>query len=318
MRTTGPRKVARSLTATLLLSALLSQVPAGIASAHPPGAFGVQCPLSHILADDPIVHPGMPGMSHRHAFYGNRSTDAHSTYKSLLRAKTTCTDGDPPKDLAAEWVPTAQAKRDGEWRYLKAYRIRVYYFPSIRDNLGEMANLPPNLKMIAGNRDATRPSQNPAVRWFCGEGSPVRAFPYDCTDYTLPKEDGIRAIISFPYCWDGEHRDSGDHVSHIVYADPKDTSPHTNPAPCPESHPVNIPSVSLRLHFALKDPCLGRPCDPSLKGKNVMIRFSSGPWWTLHADFWNTWIQSRLDNLTDKCLRGHINCGILGEVERDL
>ena len=317
-RSMRPRSLLAVCSMSLLVATLLTLVAPGVASAHPPGAFGVQCPLSHVAKDDPIMHPGEPGMSHRHAFYGNRSTNANSTYKKMLNANTTCTDGKPPKDRAGEWAPTAQIKKGGVWRYLKAYRMRIYYFPSIRDNLGKMANLPPNIKIIGGNPDATSYRQNPAVAWFCGERSPIRRFPYDCTNYTDPKEDGIRAIVSLPYCWDGVRKDSADHVSHVVYADPKDTSPHTEPAPCPDSHPVNIPSVSIRLHFALKDPCAGAPCSPKLLGKNVKIRFSSGPWWTLHADFWNTWVQSRLNALTDKCLRKHVECGILGEVERDL
>jgi hypothetical protein len=314
-------RIRRILVASVTTFVVATLVPLGVAgpaAAHPPGGFGVQCPISHVLKDDPIMHPGMPGASHRHAFYGNRSTNANSTYDSMLASGTTCTDGDPPKDLAAEWVPTAEIKKGGEWRYLKAYRMRIYYFPSIRDKLGPMANLPKNIKIIGGNPDATSTRQNPAVAWFCGEGSPIRRFPYDCSGYTLPKEDGIRAIISLPYCWDGERKDSPDHVSHVIYADPTDTSPHTEPAPCPDTHPVNIPSVSIRLHFALKDPCMGAPCAPKLKGKNVKIRFSSGPWWTLHADFWNTWVQSRLNALTDTCLRAHVECGILGEVERDV
>jgi hypothetical protein len=288
------------------------------ALAHPPGGFGVQCLLSHVSKDDPIVHPGHHGMSHRHAFYGNTSTDAHSTRASLMRARTTCTDAKPPKDLAATWFPTAMFNKDGRWRPVTAWRERTYYFPSIRDNLGVIEDLPANIRLIGGNPDAKSWRQNPDVSWFCGEGSPVRPFPYDCRPYTLPNEDGIRAIIAMPYCWDGVTLDSGAAMTHVVYGDPKDRSPHTEPAPCPAGHPFNIPSVSVRAHFKLKDPCAGLPCAPRLQGKNVQLKLSSGPWWTMHADFWNTWVQSKLNSLTDRCLRGHIECGILGEVERDL
>ena len=307
----------RAVAVVLAVASALSLRPLP-ASAHPPGGFGVQCLLSHVLMDDPIVYPGDPGASHRHAFYGNKSTDANSTRKSLMKSGSTCTDSKPPKDLAATWFPTAMFKKGGDWRLVKAWRERTYYFPSIRDNLGDMANLPKNIRLIGGNPHARSWRQNPAVSWFCGEKSPVRPFPYDCRPYTLPKEDGIRAIISMPYCWDGQHLDSVDHMSHVVYADPDDRSPHTDPVPCPETHPVNIPSVSVRAHFKIKDPCAGLPCGPKLRGKNVKLKLSSGPWWTMHADFWNTWIQRKLDALTDRCLRGHIECGILGEVERDL
>jgi hypothetical protein len=33
--------------------------------------------------------------------------------------------------------------------------------------------------------------------------------------------------------------------------------------------------------------------------------------YSFHADFWNTWTQSRIDSLVDVCLNAHINCGEL-------
>jgi hypothetical protein len=64
--------------------------------------FFVNCRFSHTSNDDPIVLPGMPGRSHAHTFFGNRSTDARSTLASLRAAGTTCK---PTTDKAAYWVP---------------------------------------------------------------------------------------------------------------------------------------------------------------------------------------------------------------------
>ena len=66
------------------------------------GAFSVGCRFSHASRDDPIVYPGEPGASHRHGFYGNRSTDADSTRGSLLGSSSTCAH---EADLAATWFP---------------------------------------------------------------------------------------------------------------------------------------------------------------------------------------------------------------------
>jgi hypothetical protein len=160
---------------------------------------------------------------------------------------------------------------------------------------------------------ATSPSENPDVGWYCGEGSPERPYPYDCTSYTSTREDGVRAIVDFPFCWDGVNTDSADHRSHVIYPNPKDTTPHERPASCPTDHPNNIPSISVRVHFALKDPCAGAtPCGPDSGGKKVRLRLASGPYWTMHADFWNTWVQRRLDALVTKCLVHQKECGILG------
>jgi len=287
-----------------------------IASAHAPGGFGVQCGFTHMSMDDPIVYPDQPGVAHMHAFYGNKSTNAYSTRKKLLAAGTTCTD---PKDKAAIWAPTAFIKKNGAWRAVEPHRERTYYFRAIRDTIAPVTSLPANLKLIGGNPQAMNRWDNPAVRWFCGEGSPERPFPYDCRPYTKQGEDGIRAIIDLPFCWDGVRLDSSDHFSHVIYSDPNDTTPHVQPKLCPASHPKYIPSTSIRIHFRLQDPCAGvRPCGPSDGGANVRIKLSSGPYWTMHADFWNTWVQTRLETLTDKCIRASKDCHIIGVTTTDI
>jgi hypothetical protein len=280
------------------------------ASAHPPGAFAVQCGFSHALRDDPIVYPDQPGASHhKHAIYGNKRTDAHSTRAILLRAGTTCTDR---KDRAAMWIPTAQIRKGGAWRNATPYRERTYYFPSIRKNLGTTHTLPKDLKFIGGDPSASSWRDNPAVSWFCGENSPLRPWPYDCGPYVAPREDGVRAIVAMPYCWDGR-LDSPTHTAHVIYPDPGDRTPHTKPARCPASHPTHIQAVSIRVHFELKDPCAGaKPCGPDAGGRKVKLRFSSGPYYTLHADFWNTWVQTRLNQLHRRCILASRDCGIIG------
>ena len=50
------------------------------------GQFVVECGWSHSSFDDPIVHPGHAGASHRHDFFGNTTTSATSTYEQLLDA----------------------------------------------------------------------------------------------------------------------------------------------------------------------------------------------------------------------------------------
>ena len=46
----------------------------------------IECGASHAAADDPIVFPGQPGAAHLHEFFGNTSTNASSTYASMLEA----------------------------------------------------------------------------------------------------------------------------------------------------------------------------------------------------------------------------------------
>ena len=81
-----------------------------VADGAAPGAIypGVNfisvCGFSHRAADDPIVYPGQPGVSHDHSFVGNTTTSASSTPASLRKAgTTTCTR---KGDAAAYWMPT--------------------------------------------------------------------------------------------------------------------------------------------------------------------------------------------------------------------
>ena len=66
--------------------------------------FNVNCPLSHFGDDDPIVAPALPGSSHRHAFYGNRTTDAFTTTTSLMASKSTCERDFGRADRSAYWL----------------------------------------------------------------------------------------------------------------------------------------------------------------------------------------------------------------------
>src|SRR5439155_6676615 len=75
-----------------------------------------------------------------------------------------------------------------------------------------------------------------------------------------------------------------------------------------------LPQVSERVHFGIMDPCGGaKPCGPDDSDENVVLSFSSGPYYTFHADFWNTWNQGTLDTLMADCLNAHVGCGFLAD-----
>ena len=77
--------VRRALVGALALLAILSLAPVAGASDMTVGWIN-ECGLSHRSKDDPIVYPRQPGAAHHHDFYGNRSTDAFSRYRTLVRA----------------------------------------------------------------------------------------------------------------------------------------------------------------------------------------------------------------------------------------
>lgn len=272
------------------------------------GGFVVACDYVRSLADDPIRFPNQPGASHLHDFFGNLSTNAASTRGSMLASNSSCKDWD---DSAGYWSPTG---------YLNGVQItplrqRVYYFGSPS---GSVQTIPANLAYIGGNHNATSAAANPHVSWDCGgTGTPSSTHPYNCTPYQGINKliDGVVGHVDFPQCWDQKTANIGSSTSSPINA----TSDMTYAAKgCPSGY-VRIPQLQLRVHFGIWDPCAGAtPCGPNDSDANVLAHFSlspdpgsasPSPYYTLHADFWNTWKQGGLNAMVSTCLNTHQACG---------
>jgi Domain of unknown function (DUF1996) len=259
-------------------AAVLATVPSTHSPALSPaasstgGQFTVQCAYSHTLRDDSIVFPGQPGASHAHDFYGNVSTSAISTYASLLQAGTTCST---PDDTAAYWQPSLLVAG----RPVASNAERAYYANITK---GPIQPFPAGLRMIAGDAHATGPQPTSVFYWGCAhdEDTAQLSSPPQCADQ-------LRAHVIFPNCWDGVHLDSPDHHSHMAYS---------SGGRCPHDHPVALP----RLIIAVGWNATPAPATVSL---------SSGPPYTMHADFLNSWNQAALAGLVTRCLVAHLNCG---------
>ena len=262
---------------------LLLDLPAVPARAAQNGQFVLRCPYSHTRMDDPIVFPGQPGASHLHDFFGNTGVDAFSTFKSMLAGETTCRVA---SDTAGYWTPTGYL--DGV--QIKPKVMRIYYLGSAT---GTTETIPPGLQMVGGNRDATSPAENPHVSWFCGRTNSVTTpredTPYDCSPWAqYDFVDGIIAVIDFPSCWNGSGLSPADVTYPVGGA-------------CPAGFGHVIPKLSERVHFGVMNPL-------AIDG-SLAFTLSSGPWYSLHADFWNTWQQERLDQLVADCLVANAHCG---------
>jgi hypothetical protein len=262
-------------TATLVAavaSLLAVLTPAASARSSDHGAsFAVRCDFSHRAPDDPIVHPGMPGMAHSHDFFGNTSTSADSTHDSLLGQETTCTR---PEDTAAYWLPTVS------WGGVEVDSNRaVFYYRAGGKDHKKVKPFPAGLKIIAGNEKR--------VTWRCGRldnGGGSQNPPSGCDNGEL----GVRVI--FPDCLDvarnGEPLldNERDHRSHMAYSRRIDGRVR-----CPRSHPRPVPVLTMNVTFDLPEP-----------SGNVTL--SSGGASTMHADFFNAWDQEELDRLVVNCI----------------
>jgi Domain of unknown function (DUF1996) len=276
---TSARKRARSFVLVSVLAVAVTLLsPAPVASAIPTRVFSLMCSLSHRLSDDPIVFPAQPGAAHLHDFYGNTSVDAFSTYESMLGAGTSC---DVSLDTAGYWSPTL-IRPSG--RPATIQNITLYY----RGVEGHTVAYPPDLRIIAGSSAGTPAGTggDQLVAWRC------RNKHHDFA--TVPKcPTNVKAIVTFPQCWDGVNVDSPDHHSHMAYA---------VEGKCTGSHPVMVPQLQVHITYVAKG-------GPGFMLSSDHAKHERGR--NLHADFWNTWDQDKLEELVEDCINGTEDCNNL-------
>jgi hypothetical protein len=258
-------------------------LPALPASADAYQGWNVICPFSHKLPDDPIVFPGQPGASHNHDFYGAVTTDSKTKYRNLRNSDTTCSS---VFDSSGYWQPTFIMNGQN----LVADQMFAYYRPPAGEDYRDVIAPPPGLKIVAGDSKAEGPQPTNMVYFNCSDDAngPKAPKPYDCSPWPGTK---TAAHIIFPSCWDGVHKDSTDHKSHMAYPDYSDG--------CPGSHPVPVARVSMSLRW------------PVVNGTGGTL--SSGSAYTLHGDFFNGWDQNHLMDLVVDCINAGKACGHLHE-----
>lgn len=257
-----------------------------IATTVDSAVFTVDCLFSHRAADDPIVHPGQPGASHLHDFFGATGTDASSTAASLRGGDTTCEDRD---DTASYWAP---ALLNGS-RPIKPDYVRAYYRAAVGANARTVRVPPPGLQLISGDAHALPGEWTPTdeVGWGCGL-RPKRLHRQPPSDCTVNASLTLRLV--FPDCWDGRRLSSADHLSHLA---------RSRDGRCPSSHPVAILQVQVSAQYPI-----WRPTSVAPSPRSADLTLASGGWQTSHGDLLNAWVQRRLERQTNLCIRALANC----------
>ena len=262
-------------------------VTASPASASSPGWLN-KCSYVRSLPDDPIVVPKLSGASHLHDFFGAKTTNAFSTYASEQAGGTSCTLA---TDTAGYWTPALyrnglRVPPTGSYAG-RSVREQIYYRDNNLNPGTKIEPFPADLRMVAGNGHAVTAAENPKlgkeIYWGCSDnstsGKPMTP-PLSCST-------GIISLhVGFPNCWDGVLTHVND-TAHVVY--PKS-------GVCPVGYPHALPRVIIRWEFPVG----------TTTGN---ITLSSGPSFTAHADFWNTWNQARLNSLVATCLNTDRDCG---------
>lgn len=285
---TGTRCFRRLATvfALIVAAAAFMATPASSATRE----LSVGCVDSHRSNDDPIIHPGKPGVNaHMHEFTGSWSTNADSTYESMTRSGHTC---ELEGDTAGYWTPALFNAKHQLIR--KRYSSAYYYGKHVSDDT-KIHPFPAGLKIIA------RMSDGHGSGWHCGEGENNAQ-----TQQTIPnckgKDDGpggdfpdvtlLRAKVVFPDCLklkDGQPiLDSDDHRSHMKYSDIKKN--------CGAGY-MHVPRLALsNIYDTYGGPGITLSHDGDLPS-------------SMHADFWNTWDQDIFEDLVEFCLNGNKPAG---------
>ena len=208
--------VAGTVLLVLAMGLVSGQQPAGAQSVEdvntgPTLQFG--CNVTKVAAMDPILDPVYP---HDHVFYGNTGVAADSTYESLVsNLDTTCSH---TFATSSYWNPVV---KDGETEINQPNRLSVYYTGS--GDQTKVQPIPDGLQLI-GNQN------NGKVDYRCGQDPPVSSPPYGCT---APQ---YRIRVTFPECWDR---------SSLA----PDSLVRMSSGACPSSHPYQIPTIRMAVHY---------------------------------------------------------------------
>ena len=115
------------------------------------------------------------------------------------------------------------------------------------------------------------------------------------TAATCPPEAPLRARLTFPDCWDGEHLDSPDHQAHVGFS---------HDGSCPDGYPVVMPQLTVTVRYPIS-------------GDGHDLTLASGPTFTIHSDFFNTWDQAELTKFVDLCLHRGAVCNVASNRAED-
>ena len=270
---------------------------------------------------DPIVSRGSEMSMHDHQFFGfteweSLTTPQRANYQDLVGKTTSC---DIVGDSAAYWTPTMRYK-SGAKNLVTIKRQEAYYRSwdgKLTDTLKATQTFPADLRMVAGNPMAmSSMDRDPkVVSWSCGnlstkaqrtgtnKATPIEANCATARNYNnATKNDRVflTVAVKFPTCWDGKLN------NHTIDGDTTDFSGSKMPAnvqhvayrvgtKCPTGFPYKIPELTIVTSW-----------DYRSTGKDITLSsgmgMAAGQGFTYHADFWNTWEPTALQNMINTCI----------------
>jgi hypothetical protein len=250
------------------------------ASSASSAIFTDTCRLTKVAAIDPLLMPGMTGMSMEHDFFGNTQVSANSTPATVRGGTSTCSTS---ADASAYWAPVLY--QNGQ---VLTPGTPLIYWRAPGKDASTTQTMPRGISMIAGDEKASAPQQG-IVHWQCTNTEKTAkptTVPQSCSG-----SGQIRMVVDFPSCWNGSDL-SGAAQTNVVYPSARGA--------CPTGHPDRIPQIVFHLIYPTR----------SATG----LAFSTGPGAsgstdTAHVDFLDGWNQTLFDRDFTTCVTGGKACG---------
>lgn len=276
-----------------------------IASIPPAHAFWrMSCSVIQTGRIDPIVSPGEVA-THAHKISGASNFALEVTYDDLQASR--CTSCEIQDDKSAYWTPQLYYEHaNGTFEEVPSGGHTIYYLGR-GDKRDQIEPFPPGFKMVSGDTTARAAD---ATTMTYGSGRPQsERVSFACLDSSGPQpehrhmartdcDQGLRAQIHFPSCWDGrDYRPDNGHVAYLSQID--------NGA-CPPTHPRPLPHLFFEVLYAVA------AIDQSGGGRFV---FSNGDatGYGFHGDFVNGWDEDVLASAVGRCLNNDTLDGVVAK-----
>ncbi|KAH8648742.1 hypothetical protein BGZ60DRAFT_499501 [Tricladium varicosporioides] len=226
---------------------------------------------------DPIVFPGQYSKSHLHSFFGSDAVTINTNTSATLQEG--CTNAENPNDLSIYWVPTLLYTTDSGSTYepVPVSRFSAYY------NLGETqaeVAIPQNLKIVAGDSNATTASASPAdakVSWFCEGDSGIAVDANGFPSSTCSTH--LQTFLYFPQC-----------VNNGTLETAYKSKSYGTSNYCPTGY-----SSMSQLRFSIRYDL--RKALPNGWSGTAPLKLTCGNSFCSHGDFINGWTEEAATNM---------------------